>query len=83
MQYLAMNNTTKQHKSGGRPTKYPWQRWLSGRRYFLTKGEHFECEAYALVLQLRRRASRSGKRIEASIVGDKVYFRALEKSCQN
>jgi hypothetical protein len=78
-----MNNATKTRNPTGRPAKYPWQRWLSGNRYSVVRGEDFDCEAYALVLQLRRRASLAGKRIEASITGDIVYFRALEKTCHN
>jgi hypothetical protein len=76
--FMQPNKAPTKRKSG-RPVKYPWQKWLSGCRYTLVKGEHFDCEAYALVIQLRRKASTMNKRVVANIYGDKIVFKARSK----
>lgn len=72
---------SEQNTTRGRPAKYPWGRWLNGRRRTLVKGVDFDCEAYALVLQLRRKAALMDKRVVAKISGDTITFRAERKLC--
>jgi len=74
-----MNTKPTKHKSAGRPTKYPWERWLSGKRYKLVRGKHFDCDPYVLVLQLRRKATSLDKRVTAKVDGDEVIFKALRR----
>jgi len=77
MHLRTMNHKPTKRKSAGRPVKHPWERWLSGKRYKLVRGKHFECEAYALVLQLRRKAASLDKRVTAKVNGDEVIFKAM------
>ena len=37
--------------------KYPWEKWLSKKRFTLKKGKHFKCSLTAMAQQVRNNAA--------------------------
>lgn len=56
--------------SAGRPRKYPWEEWLDGRTWELTRGEDFTSNALAFRNQIYTRARDFGKLVSVTIVDD-------------
>jgi hypothetical protein len=62
------------HQKSGRPPKYPWKKWLSGKKFVLTRGIDFQCESYVFVLQARRAAKPLGVKVHALVNEGTVHL---------
>ena len=60
---------------GRRPT-YPWDEWLDGSTWRITRGADFDSQARAMVKLVHHAARRRGQLVATQIEGDSVIFRA-------
>jgi hypothetical protein len=61
---------------GRRPT-YPWDEWLDGRIWKLTRGEDFRPEPRYFGNMAQASGARRGVKVETRVDGDVLYIRAL------
>ncbi len=63
----------------GRPLKYPWDEWLDGSVWRITRGADFDAKPSSVRSGVYRSAQQRGLRTESRIEGDSVIFRATPK----
>ena len=64
----------------GAPQKYPWEKWLDGRVWKLTKGEDFDSDPKMFRTYVWKVAtSKYGCKVETRIVWDDLYVQAYTK----
>jgi hypothetical protein len=61
----------------GRPSTYPWDEWLDGRVWKLTRGEDFPSKPRYFGNMAQVSGSRRGVKVETRVDGDDLYIRAL------
>ncbi len=66
----------------GRPPKYPWDEWLDGSTWRITRGQDFDVEPSSMRKGASQAASRRGLRAQTQIEDDSVIFRATPKNRQ-
>lgn len=59
------------------PRKYPWDKWFSLSRLRLVRGKHFECQPYAMAIQIRLNAAKYRKRVRIEIAEDVLLVKIL------
>lgn len=60
------------------PRHYPWDQWLDGRTWQLTRGVDFACTCASLRTLAHRAAARRGGLLTTSIAGEDVTLRFEE-----
>ncbi len=68
------------NNKAGRPLKYPWDEWLDGSTWRITRGTDFDAKPSSVRSEVYRSAYQRGLRIESRIEGDSVIFRASPKN---
>ncbi len=63
-------------KPNKRDSLYPWDTWLDGRVWKLTKGPDFECECNSLRGAAYAAAARAGVTVKVTVDGDHVILQA-------
>lgn len=63
----------------GRPPKYPWDEWMDGSTWRITRGADFDVKVLSIRSGVHRCARQRGLRSEARIEGDSLIFRATPK----
>jgi hypothetical protein len=61
----------------GRPPTYPWDEWLDGRVWKLTRGEDFHSKPRYFGNMAQVSGARRGVKVETRVDGDVLYIRAL------
>jgi len=71
----------KKKRRTGRPYKYPWSRWLRGKRKrkTLKKGVDFDCEPYVMAQQIRNHCNRHSMTCSVSVEESSVIFSSGKK----
>ncbi len=57
--------------------KYPWEEWLDGSIWRLSKGEDFQCEPATFRSSAISKAKRLGINLKSSVAGDQVVIQAV------
>jgi len=65
---------------GGRPAKYPWEKWLDGSTWRITRGADFNGKVVSMRKMVAHAARGRDMRVETQIDGDSVIFRATPKT---
>jgi hypothetical protein len=60
----------------GRPPKHPWNEWLDGSTWRITRGIDFDARPSSIRQEILQTAARRGLGAETSVEGDSVVFRA-------
>lgn len=60
-------------------TKYPWEKWLDGRRHTLKPGKDFSCTMRSMVVYLYTRAKLKGCSMEVIEVKGNLSIKAICK----
>jgi len=58
--------------------KYPWDEWLNGAIWVVTKGEDFDCQTDSFVAALDYACKTRKLKYQTSIDGDNVTFQSYE-----
>jgi hypothetical protein len=61
----------------GRSASYPWDEWLDGRVWRLTRGEDFHSKPRYFGNMAQVSGARRGVKVETRVDGDVLYIRAL------
>jgi len=62
-------------KAAGRPTTHPWDEWLDGSTWRITRGTDFDARPSSIRQEILQTAKRRGLEAETSVEGDSVVFR--------
>ena len=54
----------------GRPAMYPWEQWLDGSAWRITRGSDFDISPVSMAAIIRQRAERAGLSATCRRVGD-------------
>lgn len=57
----------------GRPTKYPWDEWLNGQTWQLTRGVDFTLDDSSLRAAVSSAANKRNRQARVAKVSDDVY----------
>lgn len=55
---------------------YPWDEWLDGRVWHLTRGEDFTTSPRNFSSSVRQAAARKGVKLSTRVLGDNVFIQA-------
>jgi hypothetical protein len=61
-------------------TEYPWDQWLNGKSWLLTKGEDFSCTVRSIGVSIRKAAKKRGLRISVTTYVDPATNKKEENS---
>jgi hypothetical protein len=64
---------------GGPSPKYPWDEWLDGSTWCITRGADFDVKPFSMRSAVQGAGERRGLRIQTQIKGDSLVFRAIPK----
>lgn len=64
----------------GRQSKYDWTRLLNGDIWELVQGKDFDCSPENFRIQAYKRAKLEGKRVRATVRGDRVRLQVRDES---
>ena len=67
-------------KASGRPPKYPWDEWLDGSTWRITRGADFDGKVVSMRKMVSLAGRQRGLRAETRIEGDSLIFRATSKT---
>ena len=57
--------------------KYPWDEWLDGSTWKLTRGTDFICSTSSMSTGAVQKGLRMGLKVETRMAGDTVWIRAV------
>ncbi len=66
--------------AGGPRPKYPWDEWLDGGTWRITRGADFDVKVASMRKAVFLAAQKHGLRIETRLEGDSLIFRATPKN---
>lgn len=55
---------------GGRPQRYPWDKWMKRKKLTLVKGIDYQCQTHGMIQQLRTKATKLGLFVSVSVKED-------------
>ena len=64
--------------AGPRP-KYPWEQWLDGETWRVTRDADFDCKVASMRKAVFLAAQRRGLKVQTQIEGDSLVFRTIPK----
>ena len=62
----------------GRRTIYPWDEWLDGQIWQLTRGEDFKCKVLSFRMAAKYAAVTRGLNVDVQVRGDTVTIQAIK-----
>lgn len=61
---------TKLKPKRGRPQRYPWNKWLSGKKFTLVVGEDILCSVHTFRVNFAKKAKAIGYRTHTTLIDD-------------
>lgn len=67
--------------NAGRPTKYPWDKWLSKttRAFTLNQGKDYDCQTNSMQIMFRMRAAKAGLGCSIQMRKNSLYIKLTKE----